>query len=482
MSAGALHVPILRHGETYRSLDVAPVASARSGEVVATMSLANAGMIRRDVQRLAAARAALAARSTDELVAALGVAAERFLHGELPVGDVGIGPEQHVRLTAETTGLPYALVRANMEKNALVCRQMGAVLAGLTRGLPHALLDAGYGVHLGVPVALVPAARAVAAVLPSNSPGVHSLWLPALALKTPVVLKPGSAEPWTALRLIEAMVSAGLPREAFGYYPAGHDGGAAMVEVHDRALVFGGPETVRRYARQPGVSVHGPGYAKVVVGEDQVDGWPSLLPGLVTSVARNGGRSCINASTIAVPRRGDEIARALAEALAAQVPRALDDPEATLAAFASGAQAEAIDAHLDRLLAVPGAVDVSAGVRAGPRLVRLHGLTFLQPTVVRCAPDHPLAKAEFGFPFVSVVEVARAELVPWLGPTLVVSALTDDEALITELLRAPHVDRLHTDGIPTTSIRWDQPHEGNLFEWLFRRRAVAGERFGAAVG
>ena len=34
------------------------------------------------------------------------------------------------------------------------------------------------------------------AVLPSNSPGVHTLWLPAIPLQIGLVLKPGSQEIW----------------------------------------------------------------------------------------------------------------------------------------------------------------------------------------------------------------------------------------------------------------------------------------------
>ena len=36
---------------------------------------------------------------------------------------------------------------------------------------------------------------------------------------------------------------------------------------------------------------------------------------------------------------------------------------------------------------------------------------------------------------------------------------------------ASHVDRLNIGAIPTTQIGWDQPHEGNLFEHLYARRA-----------
>jgi hypothetical protein len=34
------------------------------------------------------------------------------------------------------------------------------------------------------------------------------------------------------------------------------------------------------------------------------------------------------------------------------------------------------------------------------------------------------------------------------------------------------VDRLNLGAIPTNRIVWDQPHEGNLFEHLYGRRAI----------
>ena len=42
-------------------------------------------------------------------------------------------------------------------------------------------------------------ARCSAAVLPSNSPGVHTLWLPAIPLQMGLVLKPGSTGTLDAL-------------------------------------------------------------------------------------------------------------------------------------------------------------------------------------------------------------------------------------------------------------------------------------------
>ena len=39
------------------------------------------------------------------------------------------------------------------------------------------------------------------------------------------------------------------------------------------------------------------------------------------------------------------------------------------------------------------------------------------------------------------------------------------------LLASPHIDRLNFGPVPTMQISWDQPHEGNLFEFLYKRRA-----------
>jgi hypothetical protein len=53
----------------------------------------------------------------------------------------------------------------------------------------------------------------------------------------------------------------------------------------------------------------------------------------------------------------------------------------------------------------------------------------------------------------------------------VVTAITHDRALIARLLSSPNVGRLNLGGIPTCKISWDQPHEGNLFDHLYARRA-----------
>jgi len=129
---------------------------------------------------------------------------------------------------------------------------------------------------------------------------------------------------------------------------------------------------------------------------------------------------------------------------------------------------------------VPGAEDVTARHRPGGRVVEWEGSTYLLPTVVLCeSPEHPLANREFLFPFASVVEVPAGAMPEVLGPTLAATVLTGDEALRRRILASPLLQRLNLGALPTWQVSWDQPHEGNLFEHLYVRRALQ-ELSGAA--
>jgi hypothetical protein len=192
----------------------------------------------------------------------------------------------------------------------------------------------------------------------------------------------------------------------------------------------------------------------------------------VASIAENGGRSCINASGVWVTGHAEEISQALAERLARIVPRAADDEAALLAPFSDAGVATRISAMIDQGLNEPGAADTSAATRQTKRLVDWKGCSYLLPTIVLCEEaTHPLANREFLFPFASVVKVKQDQIPGMLGPSLVVTAITNDAKLIQKLIASPHVDRLNIGAVPTNQVSWDQPHEGNLFEHLYARRA-----------
>jgi Aldehyde dehydrogenase family len=461
-----LHLPILRWGQPYRSVTQVVTPHFRTREPFVSMSQANVGLISRDLLRQAEARRRLQAIPIADLIAMAARAGDHFLNGTLPL-DPADGsmqsPQDYVEQVSATTGMPWSNVRRNMAKVHGVLSKVEEMLLGLTRGMDLSVLDEGIGETRGRIVSYFPRTDALGVVLPSNSPGVHSLWAPATVLKMPLVLKPGSAEPWTPLRIIQAWIAAGAPAGAFGYYPTDHAGGNAILQACGRGTVFGDVGSTKRWKSDPRVEVHGPGYSKVVIGPDVADDWEKHLDVIVESICNNGGRSCVNASGVWVTKHGDTIAHALAERLTRVVPRAADDPEAMLAPFADPDTARRIAAMID---------GEGADVTKPVGVVAAHGGTYLLPAIVRCNADHALANREFLFPFASVVEVPADDLPECLGPSLVVTCISNDPAFRARFVASPHVDRLNFGPIPTTQIGWDQPHEGNLFEHLYARRAI----------
>ncbi|HUQ89213.1 MAG TPA: aldehyde dehydrogenase family protein [Vicinamibacterales bacterium] len=471
-----LHLPILRWGVPYRSVNQVVTPHFRTREPFVSMSQANVGLIRRDMLKQAEARALLLKISVADLVKMAGQAAGHFLNDTLPL-DPESGtmqtPQQYIEQVSATTGMPFSNVRRNMLKVHGVLDKVEEVLAGLTRGIDLEVLDRGYMNVNAQLLSFYPRTDALGVVLPSNSPGVHSLWAPTPVLKMPLVLKPGSAEPWTPLRIINAWVKAGAPAGAFSYYPTDHAGGNEILRSTGRGMVFGDVGSTKRWQADGRVEVHGPGYSKVVIGPDAADRWEEYIDVIAESMSNNGGRSCVNASGVWVTKHADKIARALAKKLTSITPRAADDPEAVLAPFADPETAKRISATIDADMSGDSgtARDVSAELRAD-RVVSAHGGTYLLPTVIRCDASHPLANREFLFPFASVVEVPASAMPECLGSSLVVTCISKNLEFRARFVDSPHVDRLNLGPLSTTQIGWDQPHEGNLFEHLYARRAI----------
>jgi hypothetical protein len=305
-----LHIPILRKGVPYTSLERVAVPHHRTRQPFVEVSQANIGLIRRDLldqPRMKSLLNDIPARDLFEICVR---AADYFANDNLPLGENSQSPADYVTQLSATTGMPHALVRRNMEKVRSVLANVETVVNGLTRHLDTDILDKGYGQVEGQMMSFFPRGNSLGVVLPSNSPGVHSLWIPAIAMKTPLVLKPGSAEPWTPYRVIQALIKAGCPREVFSFYPTDHAGGGEILRQTGRGMMFGDASSTGKWKNDPRIEIHGPGFSKVIIGEDAIEDWEKYLEIMARSIAENGGRSCINASGVWVPKYAREIAEA----------------------------------------------------------------------------------------------------------------------------------------------------------------------------
>jgi len=202
-----LNIPVIRWGSPYESLDIDEVLHFSTGEPIAKVSQANGGIISRDMRKVQKARQKLREIPCTEIIERLKVAADHYESGTLPIGDGTQSPDEFAHQQSASTGLPEHMCKGNMSKNSFVLRNMNQILDCLTRGLDLTTLTRGYGIEdRGVVLSYQAQASALSAVLPSNSPGVHTLWLPAIPLQMGLVLKPGPQEPWTPYRMMAAFV------------------------------------------------------------------------------------------------------------------------------------------------------------------------------------------------------------------------------------------------------------------------------------
>ena len=249
-----LNIPVLRWGQPYQSLELAEVSHFLTGEPIAKFE---PGQRRsgatRHAQGAAGAQTSCARFPATDLIERLGKAAELYERGTLPLGDGTQSPDDFVHQQSATTGLPEHMCRANMAKNAFVLQEHGPD-PGLpdarpAAGDPHPRL--GRRRTAGVIVSYQAQSPVLGAVLPSNSPGVHTLWLPA---------DPAAAGPGAQARFAGAVdaVSPGRrvhrgghpQRRSFALYPGGHDVGTAVLNSCPRAMIFGSAQTVEQYQGQ----------------------------------------------------------------------------------------------------------------------------------------------------------------------------------------------------------------------------------------
>jgi acyl-CoA reductase-like NAD-dependent aldehyde dehydrogenase len=467
-----IHIPLLRKGRPYKSLETYRLYDQKTSEPICEVSMANRGLIAKDLSSYSENVKKFNGISIEESLKMCKAAAEYFANSELPIGDQTQSREEYIKSLSSTTGLPESLCISNMKKIQGALDKMNTVLAGMTRTNSLSFLDNNNQFVDNQSINFIREADSLGVVAPNNSPGVHTLWLPAIPLKVALCIRPGSHEPWTTYRIIQAFIKAGVPEEVFGYYPSDYSGSTEVVLRSDRSMVFGDKSSVEQWRHDPRVQIHGPGWSKIVFGSDSVKDWEKYLDFVETSVAANSGRSCINVSSVWVPSHGRDIAEALAERFQKIQPLPLNHPEAQLAAFADQSVAQSISNLIDSHLHDSEAIDVTQSLRQTDRVAEKDGWAFLQPTVLFTKDEtHPLANTEFIFPFVSIVEVPQEDILSNIGYTLVASIVTKDKKFIERSINFRNIDRLNIGPIPSNSILYDQPHEGNLFDHLYKQRA-----------
>ncbi|WP_203805078.1 aldehyde dehydrogenase family protein [Mycobacterium heckeshornense] len=297
-----------------------------------------------------------------------------------------------------------------------------------------------------------------------NGPGIHASWPQALALGYRVAVRPSRREPFTAHRLVHALRTSGFRPEDATYLPTEHGGADEIIRSADLAMVYGDQHVVDKYATDPTVFVNGPGRSKMLITAEQ--DWRDYLNVVVDSIANQGGMACVN--TTAVLYEGDPtaLAGAIADRLSTVEPLPTEDERALLPTRSIDKARQLADflaAKAAGTIPVLGADQVVAPLG--------NGRAALRPAVhLMAAPDVDTLNTELPFPCVWVSPWSRRDDMAALRRSLVVTAITSDEALVDELLAEPTIANVYWGRHPTSYEAPEIPHDGFLADFLMRNK------------
>ena len=252
-------------------------------------------------------------------------------------------------------------------------------------------------------------AGVVAAVVPWNFPLTMTAWklAPALAVGNSVILKPAEHTTFSALRLAELALQAGIPAGVLNVTPGpGHITGRALGEHHDVDVVTftGSPEVGRKFlgysAASNGKRVWpelGGKTASVVLADADLE---KAVRATADGCFYNQGQMFTASSRLLVPRSMRERALEIAADVASNSLPA--DPFAvssSIGSIVSETQLERISGFVERAEREGGEI-VAGGAQRFDAVV---GGSYFAPVVIGVTPEHEVARREVFGPVLSVI-------------------------------------------------------------------------------
>ncbi|HET9255783.1 MAG TPA: aldehyde dehydrogenase family protein [Pseudonocardiaceae bacterium] len=299
-----------------------------------------------------------------------------------------------------------------------------------------------------------------------NHPAVHSLWLEALALGYRVAVRPSRREPFTPYRLISALRASGFGDDQVVLLPTDYAVADEILGQADLSMVYGGQEVIDKYAADPTVLPNGPGRSKILITADA--DWRDYLDMIVDSISNQGGVGCVNTTAVFFEGDPTALAQAIAERLATIPSLPPDDEKAVLPVY-SLKTAKTFEDYL--LTTAQGTTSHLGGHGVLDELG--DGSAVLRPAVHQVDnPYAPQVNVELAFPCVWVAPWTREAGTSAFTNTLVLTAVTQDEQLLDDLLDDPAIKNLYLGNHPTYWMELGIPHDAYLGEFLMRTKAV----------
>lgn len=455
VSTESLALDALGPAGAYRTRDRFAIPDVAGGPV-AELSLVPRLFVTRTMAALHRAETS----PVHERVAAIARAGEMYRTATVD----GLTPADYSYIVSRVSGTPISAVRAAADR---IARSAAEIDRNIQNARPGGAVDGWRD----------PGARAGRAVwtrrgqvfgvhAAGNHPAVHAGWLDALALGYRVAVRPSRREPFTPHRLVSALRSAGFGDDQVVLLPTNHDAADEMLRAADLSMAYGGADVMQKYARHTNVLPQGPGRSKILLTTD-VD-WRDHIGMIVDSISNEGGAGCVNTTTVFVEGDPTPVAEAIAGELS-KIPSLPPEDDKAILPVQPLSSAQNIEQYL--LAKAAGTVAWLGGDGIVDELG--DGSAVLRPAVHQLGrTDAEQGRIELPFPCVWVAPWTSEAGVDPLKDTLVLTAITNDERLIDDLLAEPTISNLHIGPHPTYWTAPGLPHDGYLAEFLMRTKTV----------
>lgn len=404
-------------------------------------------------------------QSQQNRLAAIARAGELFAHATLE----GENPQDYCQSYAQISGVPIAVAQRSLEVMRHTMQELATEIA---LQQPQGAANSAMQLRtLDAAAVWLPRGKTLSVIAPSNHPMIHVSWLQALAFGYHVAVRPGRRDPFTPLRLIRSLLTAGLAPGHIAFLPSYHSCVECMVEAADFAIVYGNESAVTRYAGKANVLVRGPGHSKLLVERvtelEEAGGIGTLLE----AVAADGGVRCTNASALLIGENVMQVATKLAEQLSRLPVLAATDPAACLPVMPFE-RASDIRAMMEACLG--DAVDLCRLCTPDEPVVNLgNGTAVLRPAVLLCrTTEHPAFGTEFPFPCVWVASWIPQHGVNPLRNSLVVTMITENETLVRDALCEQSIRKVCWGPISPCFSVPGVPHDGYIGQFLMEVKGL----------
>ncbi len=475
----SVDIPLIRGGKEYytnkkvvpQMLDSFQISYSQAPEVIINQSIKDAKTMGHQF---------LSNLSMEELLDVYTEAAKLFIENRgfgTETNDINLEDTQ--RFITASTGMPILFVKNAFMMFSQAMQDLEAILEILSPNNSVSAFDTTLAYKGDFLYGWVRRGKNLGVIAPSNHPGVHTVWSICSAMKFPTLFRPSEKEGLFGYRFIQALYEAGMPEQSMFYLPMETRFIDSFLRKCDLGIIFGNEETVDRYQTHNTIKTYGPGRSKLIIDESYTENHDlsTLSEFIVGSTLFDGGRSCINASSLLIvgensQRLAEELVMEVAEELATIGPVDVFNENAKIGAFVDKGLAQKLNAFIEFKKGQD--IDIVEKLRENSRLQILDNTFYLLPSVFLCRNKNKKSRLfglELPFPFMTILPVDDyKETLKYIDRSLVISLFSENQNFAKNILELPHVEKLYLEEL-TCGINPAEPHEGFPSEFLFRSKA-----------